>query len=51
MFLRKSDRAIPYFQNKIYMRLGLVITVIGILILGVYSPLFDYIFELSSNLN
>ena len=51
MFLRKSDRAIPYFQNKIYMRLGLVITVIGILILGIYSPLFDYIFELSSNLN
>ncbi len=51
MFLRKSDSAIPYFQNKIYMRLGLIITVIGILILGIYSPLFDYIFELSSNLN
>ena len=51
MFLRKSNSAIPYFQNKIYMRLGLVITVIGILILGIYSPLFDYIFELSSNLN
>jgi len=51
MFLRKSDVAIPYFQNKIYMRLGLIITVLGILILGLYSPLFDIIFELSSNLN
>jgi NADH-quinone oxidoreductase subunit N len=51
MFLRKSETAIPYFQTKIYMRLGLIMTVIGILILGIYSPLFDYIFELSNNLN
>jgi NADH-quinone oxidoreductase subunit N len=48
MFLRKSDNAIPFFKNKLYMRLGLIITVLGILILGIYSPLYDYIFELSS---
>ena len=48
MFLRKSDQAIPFFKNKLYMRLGLIITVLGILILGIYSPLYDYIFELSS---
>jgi NADH-quinone oxidoreductase subunit N len=47
MFLRKSDHAIPYFKNKLYMRLGLLITVIGILVLGIYSPLYDYIYELS----
>jgi len=47
MFLRKSDNAIPFFKNKIYMRLGLIIFVLGILILGLYSPLYDYIFELS----
>ena len=51
MFLRKSDSPIPFFKNKIYMRLGLIITVIGILILGIYSPLYDYIYELSGNLN
>ncbi len=51
MFLRKSDHPIPFFKNKLYMRLGLIITVIGILILGLYSPLYDYIYELSSNLN
>ena len=51
MFLRKSDNAIPFFKNKLYMRLGLIITVIGILMLGVYSPLYDYIYELSSNFN
>lgn len=51
MFLRKSENAIPFFKNKLYMRLGLIITVIGILILGVYSPLYDYIYELSSNFN
>lgn len=51
MFLRNSDQAIPYFKNKLYMRLGLMVTVIGILVLGLYSPLYDYIFELSKHLN
>jgi len=50
MFLRKSDTAIPYFKSKIYMRLGLLITAIGILVLGIYSPLYEYIYELSKNL-
>lgn len=48
MFLRKSDHPIPYFKNKFYMKLGLVFTVIGIITLGLYSPLYDYIYELSS---
>jgi NADH-quinone oxidoreductase subunit N len=48
MFIRNSDHPIPYFKNKIYMRMGLIITAIGILVLGLYSPLYDYIYELSS---
>ncbi|NCO63387.1 MAG: NADH-quinone oxidoreductase subunit N [Flavobacteriales bacterium] len=51
MFLRTNDQAIPYFKNKLYMRLGLLVTVVGILVIGLYSPLYDYIFELSKNLN
>lgn len=51
MFLRKNEDPIPFFKNKIYMRLGLLITVIGILVLGLYSPLYDYIYELSSNIS
>jgi NADH-quinone oxidoreductase subunit N len=51
MFLRKSENAIPYFKNKLYMRLGLIITVVGILVIGLYSPLYDYIYELSSVFN
>jgi len=51
MFLRKSENAIPFFKNKIYMRLGLIITVIGILVIGLYSPLYEYIYELSSIFN
>ncbi|MFK5880568.1 MAG: NADH-quinone oxidoreductase subunit N [Flavobacteriaceae bacterium] len=47
MFLRKSETAIPYFENKIYMKLGLVIAVLGILFIGLYSPIYDYIFEIS----
>ncbi len=50
MFLRTSDNPIPFFKNKLYMRLGLIITVIGILVLGLYSPIYEYIFELSKNL-
>ncbi|MFB9272448.1 MULTISPECIES: NADH-quinone oxidoreductase subunit N [Flavobacteriaceae] len=51
MFIRKSEDPIPFFKNKLYMRLGLLITVIGILVLGLYSPLYDYIYELSSIYN
>jgi NADH-quinone oxidoreductase subunit N len=51
MFIRKNENPIPFFKSKIYMRLGLVITVLGILVLGLYSPLYDYIFELSTIFN
>jgi NADH-quinone oxidoreductase subunit N len=51
MFLRKSENAIPFFKNKIYMRLGLIIAVIGILVIGIYSPLYGYIYDLSSIFN
>jgi NADH-quinone oxidoreductase subunit N len=51
MFIRRNENPIPYFKNKIYMRLGLLITVIGILVLGLYSPLYDYIYELSKVLS
>lgn len=51
MFIRKNDNPIPFFKNKIYMRLGLIATVLGILALGLYSPLYDYIFEISNVFN
>ncbi|MGY5851820.1 NADH-quinone oxidoreductase subunit N [Salegentibacter sp. F14] len=51
MFLRTNENPIPFFNNKLYMRLGLGITVIGILVLGIYSPLYDYIYELSAAFN
>jgi NADH-quinone oxidoreductase subunit N len=51
MFIRKNENPIPFFKSKVYMRLGLVITVLGILVLGLYSPLYDYIFELSNVFN
>ncbi|RXP44572.1 NADH-quinone oxidoreductase subunit N [Lutibacter sp. HS1-25] len=51
MFIRTNNNPIPAFNNKLYMRLGLLITVIGILVLGLYSPLYDYIYELSNVLN
>ncbi len=50
MFLRTSEYAIPHFNSKLYMKIGLVLTVLSILVLGLYSPLYEYIFELSKNL-
>ncbi len=51
MFLRTSEHPIPYFKNKIYMRFGLILTVLGILLLGLYSPIYDYIYSLSGTFN
>ncbi len=50
MFLRRNDNPIPFFKNKLYMRLGLIITVVGIVVIGLYSPIYEYIFEISNNL-
>ncbi len=49
MFLRKSEDAIPYFKSPVVMRLGLVLAALGILVAGVYSPLYNYIFSISSS--
>lgn len=51
MFIRKGEDPIPFFKSRIYMKLGLLITVMGILALGLYSPLYDYIFKLSAVFN
>ena len=47
MFVRIGNDPIPYFRNKLYMRIGLLLTVAGILALGLYSPLYEYIYQLS----
>ena len=50
MFLRKTDEAIPYFRSQPMMRIGLLFSLAGIIALGLYSPLYDYIFEMSNTL-
>lgn len=51
MFIRKSETPIPTFKSGLYMKIGLIISVIGILVLGVYSPLYDYVYELNNFLS
>jgi NADH-quinone oxidoreductase subunit N len=46
MFINKSDSPIPGFASDGAMRISLLISVTGILVLGFYSPVFDYINEL-----
>ena len=47
MFLRKSEDAIPFFKSGSYIRIALILCVLGILVLGIYSPVYEYINELS----
>ncbi len=48
MFLRRSENPIPHFNNDVFMKLGLATASAGILVLGLYSPLYDYIQSISN---
>lgn len=48
MFLRQSENPIPHFNNDVFMKIGLATASAGILILGLYSPLYDYIQSISN---
>ena len=50
MFLRKSDSPIAPFENEIPVKVGLALSVIGILVLGLYSPFYDFILNLTTNI-
>ncbi len=43
MFLRKSDEPIAYFSSGLPMRISLVLCVGGILFLGLYSPVYEWV--------
>jgi NADH-quinone oxidoreductase subunit N len=47
MFLTKSDQAIAYFKSDLPTRLGLILCVAGIVIIGLYSPIYEMIKSLS----
>jgi NADH-quinone oxidoreductase subunit N len=50
MFLTKSDEAIAYFKSDLPTRIGLVLCVAGIVVVGLYSPIFEIIRGLSFGL-
>jgi NADH-quinone oxidoreductase subunit N len=43
IFIRRNENPIPYFKSDIYMRAGLLISAIGILAIGFYSPFYELI--------
>ena len=47
MFLTKSDEAIAYFRSDWPTRIGLILCVAGIIVIGFYSPIFELIRNLS----
>lgn len=46
MFVRTNDKPIPKFNSDLYMKIGLIIPAIGIVVLGLYSPVYEHINEL-----
>ncbi|MEQ9415690.1 MAG: NADH-quinone oxidoreductase subunit N, partial [Cyclobacteriaceae bacterium] len=46
MFINKSESPIPYFQSDYPTRIALSGCIIGILVVGFYSPVFEYIKQL-----
>lgn len=47
MFLNRSDRPIAYFKSDGYSRLGLALCIAGIVIIGLYSPVYEFINQLT----
>jgi NADH-quinone oxidoreductase subunit N len=47
MFLNRSDQPIAYFKSDGYAKVGLVLCVAGIVIIGLYSPVYEFIYNLS----
>lgn len=47
MFIDKSETPIPYFKSDAYSRIGLIISVIGIFVIGFASSLYEFIRSIS----
>jgi NADH-quinone oxidoreductase subunit N len=47
-FLRTSENPIPYFKIDNYSRLAFIIVMVGLLVLGLYSGVFEYISNMSN---
>ena len=47
MFLNRSDQPIAYFKSDGYTRLGLLLCVAGIVIIGFASPIYEMIRQVS----
>jgi len=50
MFLNTSDQPIAYFKSDPYSRIGLLMCVAGIVIIGFASPVYEFILNLSHGL-
>lgn len=50
MFIEKSDTPIPFFKSNLPMKISLVICVLGLVITGFTSGVFDYMVEISDQL-
>ena len=50
MFLNRSDQPIAYFKSDVYTKLGLAICIAGIVVIGIASPIYEFILKLSHGL-
>jgi NADH-quinone oxidoreductase subunit N len=50
MFINKSDEPIPAFKSDGYTRLGLILSALGIVVVGLLSFVYEYFHVLSIGL-
>jgi len=50
-FLRRSENPIPYFKSDVLTKISLAIAVIALLVMGLYSPFYEYIDSITKILN
>lgn len=46
MFIRPNDNPVPYFSSDLYMKIGLLLPALGIIVVGFYSPIYEHINDL-----
>jgi NADH-quinone oxidoreductase subunit N len=49
MYITPGDPIVPNFRSACTERLGLILTVGGIMLLGVFSPIYNWLLELAQN--
>jgi hypothetical protein len=47
MFIKTNESPIPYFKSDGFLRAGLVLAAAGIILIGFFGGIYDWVFDIS----